>query len=350
MISADYREELDTVLAYDWRLDPSLCMADKPNRGPRSSVPKSRVNEDRLDELERGVKATNEAIAALAGNETQKKREQRIREIVRDAVKEETKPLCDAIEKLKPRAWRKALFLLREWSVLTTAIATPLTLLAIVVALGIRVTLDVKEEAAFRTRTDDRLTRTDDRLTRIENRLLQLTAMESPSKALDEIKNLKGKAFTNALPALSLVTEQPILEVKPDDSTLHQIAQKLYSADESVPDYWKTVLRFITFVGSRANPNVPPPGPPTSIFSNNNGFGVHIPPIKNQVVLLDGGDLGPIRFEHCRIIFTKHPVQMNNVDFVDCVFELPDSSSPNEYIKRVTKELLVSNLTKIKSA
>ncbi len=65
-------------------------------------------------------------------------------------------------------------------------------------------------------------------------------------------------------------------------------------------------------------------------------------PLKNEVVLLDGGDVGNIRFEHCRIRFTNNAVRMRNVVFVGCVFEFPVSDDPNPYLKTAAEKVLAS--------
>lgn len=102
------------------------------------------------------------------------------------------------------------------------------------------------------------------------------------------------------------------------------IAQRLAHTDEGTPDYWPTAVQFIRFASSKFNPDVPPPGKPTVVFAHNIGFGFS-GTYKNRVVLLDGGDLGPnVRFENSRIILTENPMRMRGVQFVNCVFELPD--------------------------
>jgi hypothetical protein len=53
-----------------------------------------------------------------------------------------------------------------------------------------------------------------------------------------------------------------------------------------------------------------------------------------------------VRFENSRIIFTENPVRMRGVEFLNCVFELPDAPA-NPYIRKTAQELLASNLTAI---
>jgi len=156
--------------------------------------------------------------------------------------------------------------------------------------------------------------------------------------------------FNKSLPALREAVEvaTQTKAIVPNE-TLQQIAQKLRQASESSPDYWPTVLQFIQFASAGLSPDVPPPGKPnlelhSTAIRGRNIFGT----IKNRIVLLDGGELVDQRFENSRIIFTEQPVRMQNVEFVNCVFEMPSVESPIPYLKQVSQELLASNLNSVR--
>lgn len=175
-----------------------------------------------------------------------------------------------------------------------------------------------------------------------------IEAVQSPEPlSLQDFAGMDQKTFAESLSRLQKAAFHSV-PVNTDQSTLSAIAAKLRTTPESSPEYWPTVLQFIRFASSKFNPDVPPPGKPTVIFADNKGFGLSAT-YKKRIVLLDGGDLGSrVRFENSRIIFTENPVRMRGVQFVNCVFELPDGPT-NPYLRKAAQELLASNLTEIPS-
>ena len=190
-----------------------------------------------------------------------------------------------------------------------------------------------------------------ERLDRFDERL---------QKQSDDLNKIKGKegiaankrpsGSANESEASLLTLQAQMQRTPPSELSVRTLSQKLYEADENRLDYWPTVLQFIKFA-SRSIRDVPPPGGPTVIISNNSGFGIIRTgaPTTGKIVLLSGGDLGPIVFDHCRIIFSEQPVNMRGVEFRDCVFELPDVQAPNPYLKKAVRELLASGLTQIRA-
>ncbi|MBI3895629.1 MAG: hypothetical protein HY313_06830 [Acidobacteria bacterium] len=185
-----------------------------------------------------------------------------------------------------------------------------------------------------------------ERLSKIEGRLLNLAAFQNPGETIKEIAALSPKDFPHSLPALRKITERPVSEVKPTVDILRELVEKLRNIDESSPDYWPTLLQFIQFASASFSPDVPPPGKPTSIISNNT-VRVSVRGVKKAIVLLDGGELVDSDFENSRIIFTPNPVRMRNVRFTNCVFEIPLTETPNQYIKSASQQLLASNLQSV---
>jgi len=180
-----------------------------------------------------------------------------------------------------------------------------------------------------------------DRLDSIEKQLLVLRASESPDKVFRELNSLSQNRFAQSLPALQRVVEHPFTEVKPPPAAINSMAKKLLQTDENSPDYWPTVLQFITFASAGLSPDVPPSGPPTTIIGRNRGP-IHFGTISQQVVLLDGGELFDVHFSHSRIILTENPVKFYNVRFDDCVFEMPAVYRPNEFLQNTSRTLLAS--------
>lgn len=184
----------------------------------------------------------------------------------------------------------------------------------------------------------------------------RIAKVEASLKPLDlkHISSLDKGTFDHSLPQLRQVIGQVNPKPVVDRETLTAIANKLRQTDESTPDYWPTVLQFIQFASSATavSADVPPPGSPDIIASNarclGEGYGEqggHCLTISHRIILLDGGDIPGSRFYSCRILFTQNPVRMRGVQFINCVFEMPVTSSPTPYLKDTARQLLASNLT-----
>lgn len=234
-------------------------------------------------------------------------------------------------EYLSPHGWRKAYRVLREMAPLGGVITVVLALVAIIVTLAIGVTNRREADAKFQGATTQKLQD-------IEAELRNLHA----SQSLNEISNLPPKQFVQSLPALQTVTKMPVSDVKPTSATIQLIAEKLRNTDENSPDYWPNVLQFIKFASSGLSPDVPPPGPPTLEVDHN--VGLPLGNLSHVRLLLVGGEIVNSRIKNSRVTFTNAPVRMRNVVFVDCVFELPITPSPNPFLQDAAKQLLASNL------
>jgi hypothetical protein len=184
-------------------------------------------------------------------------------------------------------------------------------------------------------------------LSNLQADVRELRAVQSSAKIIKEISTLDRAQFARNLPALRKAMEQPASAAAAQPATLRDVAAKLKVVDEATADYWPTVLRFIQFASAGLSANVPPPGAKANvIIGQNRGF-VNLGPFKNCVAELDGGDLGPTRFENCRVRFTQNPIRFLNVSFINCVFEMPDTASPTPYLKRASQLLLASDLKNV---
>jgi len=156
---------------------------------------------------------------------------------------------------------------------------------------------------------------------------------------------LDQKAFEHSLPQLRQLIEEPSQIPDPDEATLTAIAVKLRQTNESTPDYWSTVPRFLQFATSRIAQKAPPPGQPPRALSDILSVGI-MRGVREEgkTILFDEGYLENGRFTNCRIIFTQNPTQLRHLLFRNCAFEIPVSDTPSPYIKRVAELLLSSDL------
>jgi hypothetical protein len=142
--------------------------------------------------------------------------------------------------------------------------------------------------------------------------------------------------------------EEPSNKSVADQEVLTAIAGKLRQTDESTPDYWPAVLRFIQFASSTMAPNAPPPGQQPRILSDILSVGLmRGMREEGKTILLDDGNLGNGEFTNCRIIFTQNPVRLTNALFRNCVFEFPITDTPSPYKRKAIQILLSSNLASV---
>lgn len=187
----------------------------------------------------------------------------------------------------------------------------------------------------------------DRRLSTVEGQLRTLIDFQEQI-ALKDIAKQDRRSFPKSLPVLRKLTGNPPSgQFKPDPATLGEIAAKLRNTSETAPDYWPTVLQFIQFASAgTAPPGVPPRNAPALVRIAPEATGAQLE-LEGQVVILDGGSIKNSTLVRCRIRFTEKPVGMSNVRFIDCVFEMPVVTTPNEYLKQASKMLLASNLRSV---
>jgi len=202
----------------------------------------------------------------------------------------------------------------------------------------------------FKTHTNDELGIIDGRLKTVEVHVDELRAIQSPERVLHELNGLDQQHFAQSLPVLRMAIEQPIAEAKPTQPLLNGIAEKLKNTRSDSPDYWPTVLQFLQFASSGLAPaNVPSPGM-RPVFNSTSNLFLEQNVFQGATIRLNGGVLKGDRFENCRIVFTETPVQMENVTFINSVFEFPVSTNPPLYIRKASQTLLASDLKTVSIA
>jgi len=181
-----------------------------------------------------------------------------------------------------------------------------------------------------------------DKMISLDVTLRMLRIPGNSAAVLKELSSLDPAEFAQNLPVLKKITEQLTEQTIASPETLQRVASNFLQTQSNVPGYWPSALRFLQYASLQASPGVPPPGAPRLIFSHN--INLSLSPIENTVVKLDGGSITNITFRNSRIIFTEDMVQMKNVTFINCVFELPISDQPTPYIQRAARVLLAENL------
>jgi|SRR5271157_2508491 len=251
---------------------------------------------------------------------------------------------------LKPHGWRKAVTLLRELGPIATIIGVFVALIAIVVTLGLFATNSITKNAEFRTHTEDRLTSIEATLNKISstlegNKLKQIGSNPVNPQNIAEAKNVLTAATAS--------------KTNIDPSIVKDVGIKFVEASQKDPAAWDTALAFLNYKSSLdiSAPNaptqianitttytvVPPPGEKPPEF-----YVQEIAPKEQAAVLdhigidqnagkptgfryifgvggaatLDGMQLKNVVFRNVHVVYHGGPVIMQNVYFVDCVFDM----------------------------
>jgi len=144
----------------------------------------------------------------------------------------------EAIATLKPHGWAKAVFVLRQLGPLIGTIGVFLTLLAITLGALYQSFSHVKEEAAFRQHTEDRLTEIEKGIKGINGTIaaLHLAAVSSnpvDSRSVQEVKKVLASARAS--------------DTKLDQSIVEDAGKKFIAAAKSTPDAWNAALAFLEY-------------------------------------------------------------------------------------------------------
>jgi len=230
-----------------------------------------------------------------------------------------------ATQRPEVRGIKKALYLLREWSLVGTAITVVLALVALVVTIAIFAGSNINRDAEFRGSVDQRLKSIEQTLSAIQNRLGLVQA---------QIVTQKYAAV-------------PPKELKAHSEELKQLKTTVAQASPGTPGYWPIVFQLIqlasqsTFAdwdkiktqGETQYDNVgsKPPG----------AFGV----MENQRAVLRNHVEG-LTFKNSIIRFEPNVELVNDV-FINCVFLLPVQDNPSKPLQEIGRTLLASDLSNV---
>jgi hypothetical protein len=257
---------------------------------------------------------------------------------VRKEIKEEiVREIEKQLESFKPKGIRKLWHLIREFGGAATYVALNVGIITAAIMLGTEAFNRRDQIARFQQSTEDRLDA-------IEATLRSLRASTAPTEVLKELTSLPPPQFVKSLPVLRKIAEQPASSVKLVPEVLRAIAEKLRNTDPSAPEYWPTVLEFLRFASAGVSSDVPPEGSAPfnwGMMDSVLDFGGKT--FEHLTVLLDNVSIANARFDRCRIIFTQNRVEIRNVQFINCVFDVPVTDMPSPIVQQASKELLASD-------
>jgi hypothetical protein len=214
--------------------------------------------------------------------------------------------------------------------------------LAAMVAIGLFILTQWNAYTVFRVHTEDRLAN-------IEGRALKAEATSSPATALSQLGEVPQNVFMVAFPALRTISEHSVNEVKPTSAVLHSVAGKLKNTPESAQDYWPTVLQFAHFATSALNPDVPAADSPRFIEDHGQGntFTFHGTLEKKVIFIAGSTNIRDSVLVKCRIILAPNAtLRIQNITFIDCVFDFPPDGERAPAIQQIARSLLASGFTR----
>jgi hypothetical protein len=230
-----------------------------------------------------------------------------------------------ATQRPEVRGIKKALNLLREWSLVGTAVTVFLALVAIVVTVAIFASSNINRDAEFRGSTDQRLKSIEQTLSVIQNRLGLVQA---------QIVAQKYAAV-------------PPKELKAHSEELKQLKTTVAQASPDTPGYWPIAFQVIQLASQSTfadwdkikaqgeteydDVSSKPPG----------AFGV----MENQRAVLRNHVEG-LTFKNSIIRFEPNVELVNDV-FINCVFLLPVQDNPSKPLQEIGRTLLASDLSNV---
>jgi hypothetical protein len=280
------------------------------------------------------------------------------------------KAIADAIEalahSLRPHGWRRLTHWLREWGLAGTAIAIPVTLLSISIAVGIFAAYGIRDNTQFRTRTEDRLKHMESSLEDLDSnfkaiRLKQLSDSPRNPKSIASAKEIINQAIAGKVPispevvesagvpfveagaktptawdaALSFLTYRSVLNVSFAPSLLpsrpapsncytsgrtHILTSPSETSDEAAKS--QTISAIGGTVSGDDAARLEEISNPTKEDCGAQ-FILYEMPRRDNTFVLDGLHLKNVIVRNTRVAYHGGPVSLQNVYFVNCTFDFP---------------------------
>ncbi len=271
------------------------------------------------------------------------------------------KQIGEVVNSFRPHGWRKLLYTVQQWGGVAAVITVFLTLLTLVAIEYHAATARVKEEAEFRTHTNDRLDSIESGIKDIRSRLdavslSQLSSGPLTDRAIAQAKTILAQAASSG--------------VKIDKAVIGEAGVKFISAAHENPAAWNAAIEFLNYKSFLDFSSVPTPFPVLTTTEQNHVYykvtappGESVPSVKvpreqgvpkekaarlnmigedlnkslstgNSHITLEGGaividdmDMKNVVLKNVHVVYHGGPVIMENVFFSNCTFTV--SQEPN---------------------
>ena len=267
------------------------------------------------------------------------------------------------INTLRPRGWRRALTLLREWSVLGVAASIIVTLFIFAMTQWSAANSRLAVEAGFRERTDERLKRIENDI----NSMRALIASTEPQRAANqEIAKRAVQLARVGDASLSRDVVQTVgrrfLEVADKNSGAWDVALNFlsYASKLNAAPYASSEKRSPEKLHLHFNVSEVPGIPKPQLFmagdqvprseaarmdligrdlNEDHALGIQALIASGGAVSLDGYHFRNVTFQNVRVRYSGGPLIMENVTFVDCTFVM-DNKPPT---RKLSESLLATS-------
>jgi hypothetical protein len=294
------------------------------------------------------------------------------------------KAIDDAIAPFKPRGWRKALFLLREWGVLGAIAAIIVGLLAIAAGAIYQATARIEKQTRFQTETEGALKEIRASIIEIKAGFTKQSLSTHAALPLADFK-----ASLSDLGSSIAAARKQNLKVPP--KIVDDLIRKMTSTDKNTPAFWPVAAELISYRSLTlatpfiaALPNCTDSLPTVSrIIEVPNPKTAKVGPgiYENCRITLDSeeenkrinsilSDRNPsLSFKHCLVIYRGGPVNLilswnnrpvrtivegkepsigtvsvpNTLSFEECLFDFSFQGIPPPNGQQITETLLAQN-------
>ena len=145
-----------------------------------------------------------------------------------------------AVAPLKPRGWKKALVLLREWSVLGVTAGIIVALLGMTATAFYQATARVEKQTKFQSDTENSLNGLKTDIAQLTGAVAKLTFARQASLPLAEFK-----ATLPELQAAVVTLRHQNLTVS--SQSIEDVGQRLSKTDSGSPSFWPAAAEFISY-------------------------------------------------------------------------------------------------------
>jgi hypothetical protein len=264
--------------------------------------------------------------------------------------------MSEVIDIFRPHGWRRVAFFLREWGLAGAAIAVPLTLLGLVIAVGAiaftQFHASSVNETTFEAKTTDTLNGINNHLKKIDNALSLIQIQQAASDPADKNGALEAKKVIEAARVNSI-------QLPPD--LILQAGAKFVRGSYQNPSGWDAAVAFLNYRSYSVAATQTFPSPQGALETT--AFSLVAPPMENPPYISGKGDtpeeaaagiyrigenpnravktgvayyfakgggmvldkmkLKNVVFIGVHIVYDGGPADLNHVFFVNCTFEMP---------------------------
>jgi hypothetical protein len=289
-----------------------------------------------------------------------------------------------ATASFKPRGWKKALHLMREWGVLGTIATVIVALLGLTAAAFYQATSRLKEEAEFRGTAKETFKTTKERLGNIDTSLLEIKATLA-NYGLQRLAEHPANP-KNGKEVEKLLESARAQNIRLDVDLIDRVGNTFVRAATNSSSAWNALLSLVSYRSFLAGTEAPqihkedlvaikqpykftllvrnPPGMTTAPSPNATlwGFGSASPldsarlePIvqpqahgtgfqylvvddSTDTIVLDGMYAKNVIFQNMTFWYNNGPIKLDGVYFVNCRFvEFPDNEKSRTVLRAVAR-------------